>query len=131
MTNANDDILLVKTHKRGWEPPGGQVEVGESLPEAAIRETQEEAGITISINQLGVVHSNLTRGLVIFSFFGDYISGEPTPSDETPEVSWVPRNQVLAMITHPAIYDRVVDLFSFAGPVAYRAYYLDPYRVVS
>ena len=121
----------MKTHKRGWELPGGQVEIGETPPEAAIRETQEEAGITIRVRQLGVVHSNLSRGILIFGFFGDYVSGEPTPSDETPEVGWFPRDAVLPIIGHPADHGRVVDLFNFAGQVAFRAYYLDPYQVVS
>ena len=32
-------ILLIKGPRRGWEMPGGQVEEGESLMDAAIRET--------------------------------------------------------------------------------------------
>lgn len=129
--NAAGDLLLVRTYKRGWEVPGGQVEIGESLIEAAVRETQEEAGVTIRISGLGTVQSNLSRGLVIFGFFGEYLGGELSPSDETPEVAWVPREQMLARITHPAIYDRVRFLLAFDGQVMYHTYYLDPYTVVS
>ena len=28
--NEKDEVLLVKTKRRGWEFPGGQVEVGEN-----------------------------------------------------------------------------------------------------
>lgn len=39
--NDKNEILLIKGPKRGWEMPGGQVEEGESIKEAAIRETKE------------------------------------------------------------------------------------------
>ena len=29
VVNSNGEILLVKNNRRGWEFPGGQVEVGE------------------------------------------------------------------------------------------------------
>jgi 8-oxo-dGTP diphosphatase len=43
--NEQKEILLIKGLCRGWEMPGGQVEEGESLKDAAIRETKEETGI--------------------------------------------------------------------------------------
>ena len=39
--------LLTKHPKRGLEFPGGKVEIGESLVEAAIRETKEETNVGI------------------------------------------------------------------------------------
>ncbi|QED49052.1 RNA deprotection pyrophosphohydrolase [Cytobacillus dafuensis] len=43
-----DKWLLTNHSKRGLEFPGGKVEIGESLEEAARREVMEEAGATIS-----------------------------------------------------------------------------------
>lgn len=43
--NDVDQVLLVKTYNRSWDLPGGQVELGESLIDAAKRETLEESGI--------------------------------------------------------------------------------------
>lgn len=40
--------LLTKHPKRGIEFPGGKKEIGETIGEAAIRETIEETGVTIS-----------------------------------------------------------------------------------
>ncbi|KIL43202.1 ADP-ribose pyrophosphatase [Jeotgalibacillus campisalis] len=47
--NDQKEILLIKGPKRGWEMPGGIVEEGESLKDAAIRETKEESGIDIEV----------------------------------------------------------------------------------
>ena len=35
--NENNEILMVKNHHRGWEFPGGQVEVGENVIDAVKR----------------------------------------------------------------------------------------------
>ena len=40
-------FLMVKNPKRGWEFPGGCVEYGEDIYEAAKRECREEAGVEI------------------------------------------------------------------------------------
>ena len=45
--NEKNELLLIKGPRRGWEIPGGQVEEGESLTDAVIRETKEESGIDI------------------------------------------------------------------------------------
>ncbi len=43
-------VLLIKRSDNGrWALPGGQMEVGESLPEAAAREAKEETGLTVEI----------------------------------------------------------------------------------
>ncbi|CAJ62943.1 MULTISPECIES: NUDIX domain-containing protein [Frankia] len=43
-------VLLIRRSDNGrWALPGGQMEVGESLPEAAAREVGEETGLTVEI----------------------------------------------------------------------------------
>lgn len=52
VVNERNEILLIKEPKRGWEMPGGQVEEGESLKDAAIRETKEESRIFSNRNSI-------------------------------------------------------------------------------
>lgn len=47
----NQCMLMVRRVKDGtWGFPGGKVEKGETIKEAAIRETQEELGVAVNIN---------------------------------------------------------------------------------
>ena len=41
-------MLMVKTRRGGWSTPGGHLEFGESPSECAVRESKEEAGVTLS-----------------------------------------------------------------------------------
>ena len=123
-------ILLIRSPRRGWEFPGGQVEEGETLIEALQREIQEEAGVTTSIGKLVGVYSNIKAPTkLMFGFLGDYVSGELTTSNESLETEWVARHSALQRISHPAIYDRMKDMLDFSGRVIYRVYTNDPYQV--
>jgi hypothetical protein len=52
-------------------------------------------------------------------------------SIESPEVAWIPRSDVLAMIEHPAVRDRVSNMLRTGNGVIYRVYTLRPYTILS
>lgn len=131
------NILIVKTHNRGWDCTGGQVEIGESLEEGVLREILEESGITARIKCLCGIYSNVGQYIhydgvtqvttkVMFDFICEYISGEPTPSEETSEVMWVPAEYALDYITVSATRYRLEKILGFSGKINYASYVTHP-----
>ena len=130
ISNAQGEILLIRSPRRGWEFPGGQVEEGESLIQALKREVQEETGIIASVGALVGVYSNIKLpSKVLFGFLGNWESGELSTSPESLETEWVQRTDVLPRISQPFIHDRIKDMLEFSGQVVYRAYTTDPYQI--
>ena len=130
--NADEKVLLIRHHKRGWEIPQGRVEEGESLIEALHREVLEETGVTVTLGPLACVWSKLTPpAALIFAFIARYHLGDLTPSDETPELGWFAAEEAVSMVANPVNRDRLAALLDHAGNVAFGAYATGPYRKVA
>jgi len=103
--NAGDILMIRRSDNDNWAVPGGAIDLGESLPQAAIRETLEETGITCEITGLVGTYTD-PRHVILYTSNGEArqefsivltgraIAGEPTPSDESREVRWVARDGV-------------------------------------
>ncbi|MFC4411611.1 NUDIX hydrolase [Chungangia koreensis] len=97
--NEENELLLIKGPWRGWEMPGGQVEEGESLKDAAIRETKEETGIDVEILKFCGIFQNVSKSICNTLFLAKPIGGELTTSSESLEVGFFPIEQALEMVT--------------------------------
>ncbi|MDO8869325.1 MAG: NUDIX hydrolase [Methanobacteriaceae archaeon] len=63
--SPKDTIVLIKRkydpYKSYWALPGGFVEIGESVEQAAVREAWEETGLNVELVELVGVYSNPDR----------------------------------------------------------------------
>ncbi|WP_348981281.1 NUDIX hydrolase [Bacillus sp. DNRA2] len=102
-----NNILLVKGYRRGWEFPGGYVNRGESIKAAAIREVKEESGIDIVIKKtLGVEH-DMYRSVSVFVFEGKKVSGDLATSSENEAVGFFSYDEAMQMIKLKNFKDRL------------------------
>ncbi|MFD3684566.1 NUDIX hydrolase [Nocardiopsis sp. NPDC058631] len=106
VVNERDEVLMIRrTDNDNWAVPGGALDLGESVPEAAVRETLEETGIHCEITGTIGIYSD-PKHIIYYTSDGEArqefslvfaarpLSGEPTPSDESREVVWVPKNEL-------------------------------------
>lgn len=97
--NPAGELLLLKSHK--WPDgkhvvPGGHVELGESIEQAAIREAKEETGLDVHdlefINFQEFIYDPAfwkQRHFIFFDFAARTESLEVTLNDEAEEHVWV------------------------------------------
>ncbi len=90
------EVLLVKRAKPPflWSLPGGQVEHGETLRAAALRELHEETGveahIVAQVEALEVMpHEAAGHHYVIVNFAARYLSGTASAASDAAAVAWV------------------------------------------
>ncbi|WP_406673627.1 NUDIX domain-containing protein [Nonomuraea sp. N2-4H] len=127
VTNAVGDLLMIhRTDNDNWAVPGGAIDLGESIPAAAVRETLEETGITCEITGLVGTYSD-PRHVILYTSNGEArqefslvltgrpVEGEPTPSDESREVRWVPRDKVLSLPMDRSMRMRIEHYLSGVG----------------
>jgi ADP-ribose pyrophosphatase YjhB (NUDIX family) len=102
---AGEILLIRRSDNDNWAVPGGAVDVGESVTDAAKRETREESGIDCEITGLVGIYSD-PKHVILYTSNGEVrqefsivltarpVGGIPTPSIETTEVRWVPASQI-------------------------------------
>ncbi len=105
--NEKNEILLIKGPDRGWEMPGGVVEEGESLSQAAIRETKEESGVDIEIINFCGIYQNVKESICNTLFLAKPVGGEPVATEESLASGFFPIEEALQMVTFMNFRERI------------------------
>ncbi|WP_064093321.1 NUDIX hydrolase [Rossellomorea aquimaris] len=105
--NDQNEILLIKSPRNGWEMPGGQVEEGESLKDGAIRETKEESGIDVEILKFCGIFQNVSQSICNTLFLAKPVGGEFATSSESVEVGYFSIEEALDMVTFNNFRERI------------------------
>lgn len=127
--NEEEKILLIKHPRRGWEYPGGVVEVGETLEEALRREILEEAGVTIDIVGFVGICKNVKLDIINIDFRCIYVSGEVTKSEESIEVRWVSKEEAVNMVEYELTKKRLEYMLEQGKGVHCFAFSKTPFTV--
>lgn len=100
VNDAGDILLIRRSDNDNWALPGGAIDLGESVSQAAVRETKEETGIDCEIIGLVGIYSD-PKHIILYTSNGEArqefsivltarpIGGRRTPSEESTEVRWV------------------------------------------
>jgi len=130
--NSADEILLVKSPRRGWEPPGGQVENGEDALTALRREILEESGVEVETGKLLAMYSNVTSDptKLMLTFEATAIGGRLLTSEESLDVGWFPPEDAVAKVTHPVQKSKFQDALLSNSGIVYRVYGTNPYKLL-
>jgi ADP-ribose pyrophosphatase YjhB (NUDIX family) len=104
-----DQVLLVKrAHppiQGQWSIPGGVLEVGEMVREAAVREAREETGLMVEPGELLGVYDRILRDpeqrvqyhYVLIDFLCRPLGGELLAASDAAEVQWFRREELPAL----------------------------------
>jgi ADP-ribose pyrophosphatase YjhB (NUDIX family) len=118
--DAGEILMIRRSDNDNWAVPGGTIGLGESVAQAAVRETLEESGITCELTGLVGIYSN-PRHVILYTSNGEArrefsivltarpVSGTPTPSDESAQVRWVPASDLPEYTLDRSMRSRVSD----------------------
>ncbi|MET7313763.1 NUDIX domain-containing protein [Streptomyces sp. NPDC005571] len=117
LNEAGEVLLIHKTDNDLWALPGGGVDVGESVADAAVRETKEETGFDVEVTGLVGLYTNPAHVMAYddgevrqqFSicFTARIVGGKLRTSSESKEVAFVDPIKLDELNIHPSMRMRI------------------------
>ena len=111
-------LLIHKIDNDRWALPGGAMDLGESVADAAVREVEEETGVRVEVTGLVGIYTDPRHVMAYddgevrqeFSvcFHARVVSGEPRQDGvETKAAKWVDVTDVPGLDIHPSMRRRI------------------------
>ncbi len=106
-----------------WTFPGGVMELGETLEEAAVREVWEECGVRVRVRKPLTTVDRIfqdERGrveyhYVIVEMLADYLAGDPRPASDIRQVGWFAAEEMADLPMTPGTRDIALQALAEAG----------------
>jgi ADP-ribose pyrophosphatase YjhB (NUDIX family) len=119
-------VLVKRAHpplQAEWSIPGGVLEVGELVREAAIREAREETGLMVEPGELLGVYDRVLRDAdkrvqyhyVLIDFLCRRVAGDLAAASDAAEVRWFTREELPALKLAADTLDVIRKGFKEAG----------------
>lgn len=106
-------FLAIRRADNGrWEPPGGVLELHESIADGLVREVHEETGLHVTPRALTGVYKHMRRAIIALVFRCDIIGGVAHASNEAREIGWLSPHELSHQM--PEVYR--LRLLDAAGP---------------
>jgi 8-oxo-dGTP diphosphatase len=112
-------LLIRRRDNHRWEPPGGILELDESIHDGLRREVREETGLDIEPIALSGVYKNMTRAIVNLVFRCKITGGVLAANDEASDFRWATEAEVTGLMDE-AYAIRVLDALRETAAAAIR-----------
>jgi ADP-ribose pyrophosphatase YjhB (NUDIX family) len=77
INDAGEILLIRRTDNGNWAVPGGAIDLGESVAQAAVRETLEESGVECAITGIVGIYSD-PRHVILYTSNGEARRSSPS-----------------------------------------------------
>lgn len=123
INDAGQVLMIRRSDNDNWAVPGGAMELGESLVQAAVRETREETGVDCEITGLVGIYTD-PKHVILYTSDGEVrqefsvvftaraVGGTPKPSSESVEVHWKAAAELADLPLDRSMRMRIDDFLS-------------------
>jgi ADP-ribose pyrophosphatase YjhB (NUDIX family) len=118
VSDVQGRLLLQRRADSGnWSAPGGTMDVGETLADAAVREVREETGLEVEVTGLLGIYTDPRHRIAyengevrqefVVAFTARVVGGELRISDESTELRWIEPAELEQLPVHQTIRLRI------------------------
>jgi 8-oxo-dGTP diphosphatase len=112
-------LLIQRRDNHHWEPPGGVLELDETIHDGLRREVREETGLDVEPIALTGVYKNMNRAIIALVFRCKTTGGQLQATDEAEGYRWATKAEIRELASE-AYAIRVLDALRDDAPAAIR-----------